>query len=67
MSYGINLLAHYPRAADYVDKILKGTSPAHLPIEQPTNFELVINLRTARALGVDVPAVFLAVADEVIE
>lgn len=67
MSYGINLNVHYPRAADYVDKILKGTSPAHLPIEQPTNFELVLNLRTARALGVEVPAVFLALADEVIE
>ncbi|XIA64519.1 ABC transporter substrate-binding protein [Bradyrhizobium sp. TZ2] len=67
MSYSTKINVHYPRAADYVDKILKGASPAELPVEQPVGFELLVNLKTARALNLALPPNLLAVADEVIE
>jgi putative tryptophan/tyrosine transport system substrate-binding protein len=67
MSYGPNFLALFRRAAELVDKILRGTKPGDIPIEQPTKFDLVINLTTAKAIGLDVPATLLARADEVIE
>jgi putative tryptophan/tyrosine transport system substrate-binding protein len=67
MSYGANLPDLYRRSGDYVDKILRGTKPADIPIEQPTKFDLIINLTTAKALGLIVPDKLLAVADEVIE
>jgi putative tryptophan/tyrosine transport system substrate-binding protein len=67
MSYGPNYLELNRRAADYVDKILRGAKPTELPVEQPTKFDLVINLTTAKALGLNVPDKLLALADEVIE
>ena len=67
LSYGENLRDFYRRAATFVDKILRGAKPADLPIEQPTRFNLVINLKTAKSLGLDVPDKLLALADEVIE
>ena len=67
MSYGPNVAALYQRAADYVDKILRGANPGELPVEQPTRFELVINLKSAKALGIEVPSSMQLLADEVIE
>src|SRR6266576_1487446 len=67
MSYGANFPDLFRRVADYVDKILRGTKPADLPVEQPTKFDLVVNLITAQALGLEVPSSLLGRADEVIE
>jgi putative tryptophan/tyrosine transport system substrate-binding protein len=67
MSYGPDFLTLYRRAADFVDKILRGAKPADIPVEQPTRFGLIINLKTANTLGLTVPPTMLDLADEIIE
>jgi len=67
MSYGPDLVDQFRRAASYVDRILKGEKPIDLPVQAPTKYELVVNLKAGKALGLTVPASFLATADEVVE
>jgi putative tryptophan/tyrosine transport system substrate-binding protein len=67
MSFGANWPDQFRRSADYVDKILRGAKPADIPVQQPTKFDLIVNLITAKALGLELPATLLGRADEVIE
>jgi putative ABC transport system substrate-binding protein len=67
ISYGIDSVAQYRQAASYVDRILKGADPAQLPVQEPTKFTLVVNLKTARTLGLTIPQSLVTTADEVIE
>jgi len=67
MAYGSNVIDEFPRAAQYVDRILKGEKPADLPVQSPTKYDLIINLKTAKVLGIDVPSSLVARANEVIE
>jgi putative tryptophan/tyrosine transport system substrate-binding protein len=67
MSYGIDVLDVFRKSASYVDRVLRGANPANLPVQVPTKYELVINLKTAKTLGLEVPASLLARADEVVE
>ena len=67
MAYGFSQATNYRRAAELIDKILKGARPSDLPVEQPTRFELVVNLKTAKAFGIELPSLIMAAADEIIE
>jgi putative ABC transport system substrate-binding protein len=67
MTYGVSFAEIHRRSADHADKIIKGASPANMPVEQPTKFDLVLNLRTAKELGIEMPSKLLFTADEAIE
>jgi len=67
MSYGANMASHFRHAASYVDKILRGAKPGDIPVEQPTKFDLIVNLKAAKALGLEFSSTVLALADEALE